>query len=95
VTAVEPPPEPSQSPPPERQESLVPYFVYRVFPFRRLEKVGELPTYAAAAARAKALRADPARPSDCTVKLVFADSESHAEELLSQVREKAPGNPDE
>jgi hypothetical protein len=74
---------------------LVPYYVYRVFPFRRLEKVEDFPTYGAAAARAKALRADPARPSDCTVKLIFAESEMHAEDLLTQVREKAPGTPDD
>lgn len=69
----------------------MPYFVYRVFPFRRLEKVDEAPSYGAAAARAKALRTDPALPADCAVKLIFADDEMHAEELLSQVREKAPG----
>jgi methyl coenzyme M reductase alpha subunit len=69
----------------------MPYFVYRVFPFRRLEKVDELPTYGAAAVKAKALRVDPALPADCAVKLIFAADEMHAEELLSQVREKAPG----
>jgi hypothetical protein len=69
----------------------MPYFVYRIFPFRRLEKVEEAPSYGAAAAKAKALRADPALPADCAVKLIFAESELHAEELLSQVREKAPG----
>lgn len=73
----------------------MPYFVYRVFPFRRLEKIEELPTYGAAAAKAKALRSDPARPSDCTVKLIFAENEMQAEDLLSQVREKAPGSPDD
>jgi hypothetical protein len=69
----------------------VPYFVYRVFAFRRLEKVDEAPTYGAAAAITKALRADPARPPDCAVRLVFAESEMQAEELLTHVREKAPG----
>lgn len=69
----------------------MPYYIYRVFPFRRLEKVDEAPSYGAAAAQAKSLRADPALPADCTVKLIFADNEMHAEELLSQVREKAPG----
>ena len=69
----------------------MPYYIYRVFPFRRLEKVDEQPSYGAAAATAKALRADPALPADCTVKLIFAENEFHAEELLSQVREKAPG----
>ena len=69
----------------------MPYFVYRVFPFRRLEKVDELPSYGAAAAKAKALRADPALPAECTVKLIFAENELQAEDLLSQVRERAPG----
>lgn len=69
----------------------MPYYIYRVFAFRRLEKVDESPSYGAAAATAKAMRADPALPADCTVKVVFADTELAAEDLLSQVREKAPG----
>jgi hypothetical protein len=76
-------------------EGIVPYYVYRVYPFRRLEKAEAFPAYGAAAAKAKALRSDPARPSDCAVKLVFAESERHAEDLLTQVREKAPGTPDD
>jgi hypothetical protein len=73
----------------------MPYFVYRVFPFRRLEKVDEAPTYGVATAKAKALRADPALPAECTVKLIFAETEAQAEDLLSQVREKAPGLADD
>jgi len=73
----------------------MPYFVYRVFAFRRLEKVEEAPTYGAAAAKARSLRADPALPADCTVKLIFAETEAQAEDLLSQVRERAPGLADD
>jgi hypothetical protein len=69
----------------------VPYFVYRVFPFRRLERADALPTFGEASARAKALRADPERPADCAIKVIFAASEEEAEELLSQVRAPAPG----
>lgn len=69
----------------------MPYFIYRVFPFRRLEKVAEAPSFGDASARAKALRASPDLPGDCTVKVIFAENEPHAEELLSQVRERAPG----
>ncbi len=69
----------------------MPYFIYRVFPFRRLERVEVLPAFGAASARAKVLRADPARPADCTIKVIFAEDENHAEDLLSQVREPTPG----
>jgi len=69
----------------------MPYFIYRVFPFRRLELVEVLPAFAASSARAKVLRADPARPADCTIKVIFAEDENHAENLLTQVREPTPG----
>jgi len=73
----------------------MPYFIYRVFPFRRLEKVMDLPSFGEASARAKALRASPDLPADCTVKVIFAASEVEAEELLSQVRARAPGLADD
>ena len=73
----------------------MPYFIYRVFPFRRLEKVTDLPSFGEASARAKALRASPDLPADCTVKVIFAASEIEAEELLSQVRARAPGLADD
>jgi hypothetical protein len=69
----------------------LPYFVYRVFPFRRLEKVDEAPSFRDASAQAKALRASPDRPADCAIKVVFAASEPEAEDLLSQVRAPKPG----
>jgi hypothetical protein len=69
----------------------LPYFVYRVFPFRRLEKVEEAPTFRAASARAKALRAGPDLPADCTVKVIFAADENEAENLLSEIRAPKPG----
>jgi hypothetical protein len=69
----------------------MPYFIYRVFPFRRLEKVTDTPTFGEASAQAKALRASPERPADCTIKVIFAADDIEAENLLSQVREPAPG----
>ena len=69
----------------------MPYFIYRVFPFRRLERVEVLPAFAEASTRAKSLRADPGLPADCTIKVIFAEDENHAEDLLSQVREPTPG----
>ncbi len=50
----------------------MPYFIYRVFPFRRLEKVDEAAAFAEASARAKALRASPDKPADCTIRVIFA-----------------------
>lgn len=69
----------------------MPYFIYRVFPFRRLEKVESFASFGEASARAKALRAGPDLPADCAIKVIFAANELEAEDLLSQVREKAPG----
>jgi hypothetical protein len=69
----------------------MPYYVYRVFPFRRLERVEAAASFGAASARAKALRASPERPADCAIKVIFAADEHEAEDLLSQVREPAPG----
>ena len=69
----------------------MPYFVYRVFPFRRLERVDLLPSFGQASALAKELRSSPERPADCTIKVIFAENEHEAEELLSQVRAPAPG----
>jgi hypothetical protein len=73
----------------------VPYFIYRVHPFRRLEKVMEVPSFGEASAQAKTLRASPEKPGDCTIKVIFAASEQEAENLLSQVRERAPGLADD
>jgi hypothetical protein len=71
----------------------LPYYVYRVFafPIRRLEKVEELPSFGAASARAKALRASPDLPDGCAIKVIFAATELEAEDLLSQVRAAKPG----
>jgi hypothetical protein len=69
----------------------VPYFIYRVFPFRRLEKVDAADSFGQASVQAKALRASPERPTDCAIKVIFAPTEQEAENLLSQVREPAPG----
>ncbi len=69
----------------------MPYFVYRLFPFRRLEKVEEASSFRDASARAKALRASSDLPADCTIKVVFAANDLEAEDLLSQLRAPKPG----
>jgi hypothetical protein len=71
----------------------MPYYIYRIheFPVRRLEAAGCEDAFRAASARTKALRASPDLPRGCTVRMVFAQSELEAEDLLNQVREAAPG----
>ena len=71
----------------------MPYYVYRMFsfPIRRLEKVGEAPSFGAASASAKSLRTSPDLPDGCAIKVIFAANELEAEDLLSQVRERKPG----
>jgi hypothetical protein len=68
----------------------MPYYLYKVFPFHRLEKVGEMASFPEASAKAKAMRKDPALPADCKVKVIFAENELGAETLLTEVREPAP-----
>jgi len=69
----------------------VPYFIYRILPPRRLEKVTDTRTFGEASIEAKALRARLDLPAECTIKVVFAADETEAERLLAQARAKEPG----
>ncbi len=77
------------------QEQTLPYFVYRVFPFRRLEKVDEAPSFRDASTRAKALRASADRAPDCAIRVIFAATDIEAENLLSESRAPKPGLADD
>ena len=70
----------------------MPYFIYRVFPFRRLEKVtrAALVPRARRRGRRRCAQAPTCLP-DCAIKVIFAATELEAEDLLTQVREPAPG----
>jgi len=70
----------------------MPYFVYKIFekPIRRLEKLEEHAAYRDASGRAKQLRSEQPKENGVTIKMIFADSELHAEDLLNQIREPAP-----
>ena len=70
----------------------MPYFIYRVteFPIRQLEKLEQYDVYREASARAKQLRAELAGDSPAVIKMIHAESELHAEDLLNQAREPAP-----
>jgi len=70
----------------------MPYYIYKVFefPMKRVEKIEQHDVYRAAADRSKILRRDLALSEQCNVKMIFAENELQAEELLMQVREPAP-----
>ena len=68
----------------------MPYFIYRVGPFAQLLKLAEFDAFKPASMHAKALRAAPDHPPQSKIKVMFADTEQLAEELLCQVREAGP-----
>ena len=74
----------------------MPYYIYKVltFPIRRLEKLEQYPAFRDASARAKVLRAALTSAGDGSIKMILADNELHAEDLLSQQRSPQP-NPDD
>jgi hypothetical protein len=67
----------------------MPYYVYRIGQLGVLTKLAEFPAFREASAHAKAARADKSAGGG-RVKVMFADNELAAEDLLSQVREPGP-----
>jgi hypothetical protein len=70
----------------------MPYYIYHVsdFPIRQLKKLEQHDAYRDASARVKQLRAELAEGSPALIKMIHAESELHAEDLLNQVREPEP-----
>lgn len=70
----------------------MPYFIYRITeqPIRMLSKLEQHETYRDAAARVKQLRGELPADSPHVVKMIFAETEFNAEDLLNQVREASP-----
>ncbi len=69
----------------------MPYFIYKIkqTPILQLQKIEQHDAYRDASARAKVLRAE-LKDEQRMVKIVFAEHELGAEDLLSQVREPVP-----
>jgi hypothetical protein len=67
----------------------MPYFVYKIFetPIRRLEKLEQHDTFREASNRAKQLRSELSSDAPYVIKVIFAETELHAEDLLNQIRE--------
>ncbi|MDD5058107.1 MAG: hypothetical protein PHQ60_09555 [Sideroxydans sp.] len=70
----------------------MPYYIYHVtdFPVRQLKKLEQHDAYRDASARVKQLRAELDEGSPAMLKMIHAESELHAEDLLNQIREPAP-----
>ncbi|HNV58497.1 MAG TPA: hypothetical protein PKH72_02480 [Rhodoferax sp.] len=68
----------------------MPYYIYRVKPFAQLEKLAAFDAFAEASAQAKALRATQSTGTPGKIKVIFAEDELRAEDLLCQVRDAPP-----
>jgi len=72
----------------------MPYYVFKVSPFARLEKLAEFAAFPAASNHAKALRAAHASEEGQRIRVMFADNQQEAEDLLCQIREARPAGDD-
>ena len=72
----------------------MPYFVFNVKPFAQIDKLAEFASFKEASVHAKALRAQPPTGVDGKIKVMFADNEQLAEDLLCQIREPGPTGDD-
>ncbi len=75
----------------------MPYFVYKIFekPIRHLEKLEQHDAFREASNRAKLLRGELAGDVAYSIKVIFAETELHAEDLLNQVRAPIPNPQDD
>jgi hypothetical protein len=75
----------------------MPYFVYKIFetPIRRLEKLEQHDAFREASNRSKQLRSELADDAPFVIKVIFAETELHAEDLLYQVRTPIPNPQDD
>ncbi len=70
----------------------MPYYIYKVFefPMKRVEKIEQHDIYREATVRSKSLRRELALTEQCKVKMILAENELQAEDLLMQYREPSP-----
>ena len=71
----------------------MPYYLYRITqlgPVKQLDKLTQFDAFKEASNEAKRLRLEPDLPAGAIIKVIFADNELMAEDILSQVREPEP-----
>lgn len=72
----------------------MPYYVFAVQAFAHLERIGEHAAFRDASAQAKALRTAQRADGAARFRVIFADDEQAAEDLLLAVREPVPQGDD-
>lgn len=72
----------------------MPYYIYRIKSFNQLYKLNEFETFGDASKHAKTMRLTEPAGSTEKIKVIFAESEFQAEDLLSQVRVAGPKGDD-
>jgi hypothetical protein len=75
----------------------MPYFVYKIFekPIRHLEKLEQHDAFREASNRAKQMRLELVGDAAYSIKVIFAETELHAEDLLNQIRAPIPNPQDD
>lgn len=70
----------------------MPYYIYQITaqPIKMLKKLEQHDSYRESSARVKQLRAELDQDSPATIKMIYADSEFQAEDLLNEIRAAAP-----
>jgi hypothetical protein len=71
----------------------MPYYLYRITQIgslKQMDKLAEFDAFKTASAEAKRLRQGEDFPDNVAVKVMFAENELLAEDLLQQVREAEP-----
>lgn len=68
----------------------MPYYVFSLRPFAQIRKVAEFAGFRDASVHAKALRGAQAGAADARIKVMFAETEQLAEDLLCQIRDPEP-----
>lgn len=68
----------------------MPYYIYQVKPFAQLQQLAMHASFAPASNEAKVLRSKLPAESPDKVKVIFAETPEHAEDLLCQIRDPNP-----
>lgn len=72
----------------------MPYFVFSIEPLGQLRKLAEFAAFKEASVHAKALRVAEGGGAHARIKVMFADNEQLAEDLLCQIRDASPAGDD-
>jgi hypothetical protein len=72
----------------------MPYYIFSVNPGAQYKKLSEFGAFGEASAQAKTLRTQQAAKTLEKIKVMFAESEDQAIELMLQVREPGPKGDD-